>query len=182
MSRRVVITGMGVVAPNGVGLEAYERALRNGTSGIRHFPLLDELKFACTVGGAPEGVDEIAEEYFDEDERRAFDISDAAEWAQRITNGVVRRLTPQEARQVPRERISKVPMHIGRTSRSREVGELVAKSRATLPGHVDPNLGAQRTDSPTTQPVAISLLMVTLASLRWKDRLFDVCTAFLSGK
>ena len=45
MNRRVVITGMGVVAPNGNGLEAYEAALRAGVSGIRHIPLLQELKF-----------------------------------------------------------------------------------------------------------------------------------------
>jgi len=75
MRRRVVITGMGVVAPNGVGLEAYELALRTGTSGIRHIPLLDELKFGCTVAGVPQGVDEIAERYFDSDELLAMNSS-----------------------------------------------------------------------------------------------------------
>ena len=61
MTTRVVITGLGVVAPNGNGLEAYASALRGGISGIRHHPLLEELKFGCTVGGIPEGVDEISE-------------------------------------------------------------------------------------------------------------------------
>ena len=75
MRRRVVVTGMGVVAPNAVGLDAYEQALRNGTSGIRHIPLLDELKFGCRVAGVPQGVDEIAEEYFDEDELLAMNSS-----------------------------------------------------------------------------------------------------------
>ena len=75
MRRRVVITGMGVVAPNAVGLEAYELALRNGTSGIRHIPLLDELKFGCTVAGVPQGVDEIAARYFDPDELHAMNSS-----------------------------------------------------------------------------------------------------------
>jgi len=75
MRRRVVITGMGVVAPNAVGLDAYERALRNGTSGIRHIPILDELKFGCRVAGVPQGVDEIAEDYFDEDELLAMNSS-----------------------------------------------------------------------------------------------------------
>jgi 3-oxoacyl-(acyl-carrier-protein) synthase len=75
MRRRVVITGMGVVAPNAVGLEAYELALRNGTSGIRHIPLLDELKFGCTVAGVPPGVDEIAGRYFDPDELLAMNSS-----------------------------------------------------------------------------------------------------------
>jgi 3-oxoacyl-(acyl-carrier-protein) synthase len=66
---------MGVVAPNGVGLEAYEKALREGVSGIRHIPRLDELKFGCTVAGVPPGVDEIVERYFDEDEQMAMNSS-----------------------------------------------------------------------------------------------------------
>ncbi len=75
MSRRVVITGMGVIAPNGTGLDAYETALRGGVSGIRHIPLLDELKFGCRVGGVPQGVDEIANEMFGEDELLAMNSS-----------------------------------------------------------------------------------------------------------
>ncbi|MBT8461375.1 MAG: beta-ketoacyl-[acyl-carrier-protein] synthase family protein [Gemmatimonadetes bacterium] len=75
MRRRVVITGMRVVAPNAVGLDAYERALRSGTSGIRHIPLLDELKFGCRVAGVPPGVDDIVETYFDEDELLAMNSS-----------------------------------------------------------------------------------------------------------
>ncbi|MDH3732949.1 MAG: beta-ketoacyl-[acyl-carrier-protein] synthase family protein [Gemmatimonadota bacterium] len=75
MSRRVVITGMGVVAPNAVGLDAYAEALRGGVSGIRHFPLLDELKFGCRVGGIPQGVDEVAEGMFDEEELLAMNSS-----------------------------------------------------------------------------------------------------------
>ncbi len=75
MSRRVVITGMGVVAPNGVGLKEYEAALRGGVSGIRHIPLLDELKFGCRVAGVPQGVDELAESLFDEDELMAMNSS-----------------------------------------------------------------------------------------------------------
>ena len=56
---RVVVTGMGVVAPNAHGTEAFSRALRDGVSGIRHIPSLAELKFACQVAGVPQGVDEI---------------------------------------------------------------------------------------------------------------------------
>ena len=74
-ARRVVVTGMGVVAPNGCGLETYTEALRGGVSGIRHVPLLEELKFGCTVGGIPEGVDEIAEAYFAPDELLAMNTS-----------------------------------------------------------------------------------------------------------
>jgi 3-oxoacyl-(acyl-carrier-protein) synthase len=66
---------MGVIAPNGTGLDAYETALRGGVSGIRHIPLLDELKFGCRVGGVPQGVDEIANEMFGEDELLAMNSS-----------------------------------------------------------------------------------------------------------
>jgi 3-oxoacyl-[acyl-carrier-protein] synthase-1 len=51
--KRVVITGMGVVAPNGTGLDNFEKAIRHGVSGIRHLPELEELKFASQVGGVP---------------------------------------------------------------------------------------------------------------------------------
>ena len=47
MKRRVVVTGLGVIAPNGHGLDEYESALRNGKSGIRFQPELAELKFGC---------------------------------------------------------------------------------------------------------------------------------------
>ncbi len=67
MSRRVVVTGMGVVAPNAIGLQNFDAALRAGRSGLRHVPELAELKFGCTVAGVPPGADEIADAYFDPD-------------------------------------------------------------------------------------------------------------------
>jgi len=63
--RRVVITGMGVAAPNGHGLEAYEEALRRGRSGIRFIPELRELNFACQIGGIPQDFDVVRKRYFD---------------------------------------------------------------------------------------------------------------------
>ncbi|HEX6965076.1 MAG TPA: beta-ketoacyl-[acyl-carrier-protein] synthase family protein [Gemmatimonadaceae bacterium] len=65
----MVVTGLGVLAPNGHGLAEFEHALRAGCSGIRFFPHLAELKFGCQVGGAPQGVDAIAERYFSEEQR-----------------------------------------------------------------------------------------------------------------
>jgi 3-oxoacyl-(acyl-carrier-protein) synthase len=65
MKRRVVITGMGVVAPNGHGLAAFEKALREGISGIRHIPELAKLNFACQVGGIPQDFDAVRSRYFD---------------------------------------------------------------------------------------------------------------------
>lgn len=51
--KRVVVTGMGVVAPNGVGLAAYREALKAGRSGITWHEELAELNFACQIGGSP---------------------------------------------------------------------------------------------------------------------------------
>ena len=65
--RRVVVTGMGVVAPNGVGLDEFDAALRAGRSGLRHVPKLAELGFGCTVAGVPQRTDAVAERYFDSD-------------------------------------------------------------------------------------------------------------------
>ena len=72
MTNRVVITGLGVVAPNGNGLAAYEAALRAGRSGIRFIQILEELKFGCRVAGVPQGVDELAATYFSEESRLAM--------------------------------------------------------------------------------------------------------------
>jgi 3-oxoacyl-(acyl-carrier-protein) synthase len=72
MKRRVVVTGVGVVAPNGIGVEAFTRALREGRSGIRAVPRLRELGFGCQVAGVPEGADARVDERFDEDDRLAM--------------------------------------------------------------------------------------------------------------
>lgn len=67
MKKRVVITGMGIVAPNAHGLEAYEEALRKGKSGIRFIPKLKDLNFTCQIGGIPQGFDAILKTYFDQE-------------------------------------------------------------------------------------------------------------------
>lgn len=53
MVSRVVITGMGVVAPNGIGLESFRHAIKNGISGIKHDPELAALNFSCQLSGTP---------------------------------------------------------------------------------------------------------------------------------
>ncbi|EDM36624.1 3-oxoacyl-[acyl-carrier-protein] synthase [Pedobacter sp. BAL39] len=75
MPRRVVITGMGVVAPNGVGLPAFRTALRLGKSGIRQQPILEQLQFSCRIGGKPELDDVLMASYLTPLELRNFDSS-----------------------------------------------------------------------------------------------------------
>ncbi|GAB4017834.1 beta-ketoacyl-[acyl-carrier-protein] synthase family protein [Spirosoma koreense] len=64
MRKRVVITGLGVVAPNAVGVPAFRSAIQEGRSGIRFQPDLAELKFSCQVGGVPPLTDAIKHQYF----------------------------------------------------------------------------------------------------------------------
>lgn len=53
MSKRVVVTGLGVVSPNGVGIPAFLHALQNGISGIKFMPRYHELNFSCQLAGMP---------------------------------------------------------------------------------------------------------------------------------
>jgi 3-oxoacyl-[acyl-carrier-protein] synthase II len=49
--RRVVITGLGAVAPNGVGKAAFWDSLRQGRSGIRRITHFDASQFPCQIAG-----------------------------------------------------------------------------------------------------------------------------------
>ena len=72
MERRVVITGLGIVAPNGVGLEAFTHSIKNGISGIKHNPELERLQFSCQISGTPEISEELKRNYLTELELRNF--------------------------------------------------------------------------------------------------------------
>ena len=75
MNRRVVITGLGVVAPNGVGLDSFTHAIKNGISGIIHDLELERLKFSCQISGKPNISEELSLKYFSELELRNFNSS-----------------------------------------------------------------------------------------------------------
>ena len=75
MNRRVVITGLGVVAPNGVGVAAFLHAIKNGISGIRFDQELADLQFSCQISGKPSISDDMKLQYFSELELRNFNAS-----------------------------------------------------------------------------------------------------------
>lgn len=52
-SKRVVVTGLGVVSPNATNVREFDAALQAGRSGIAFIPELRELDFGCQVGGEP---------------------------------------------------------------------------------------------------------------------------------
>jgi len=75
MKERVVITGMGVVAPNGVGLTAFTNAIKKGVSGISFHQNLKDLDFSCCIGGIPNISEEKKGEYFTPLQLRGFNSS-----------------------------------------------------------------------------------------------------------
>ena len=75
MNKRVVITGLGIVAPNGVGLDMFTHAIKNGISGIKHDAELERLQFSCQIAGKPEITSELALRYFSELELKNFNSS-----------------------------------------------------------------------------------------------------------
>ena len=64
MNRRVVITGMGVCAPNGIGLSEFFNSMDRGSSGVRFQQELADLNFGCQVAAEPSVTEEILKNYF----------------------------------------------------------------------------------------------------------------------
>lgn len=75
MRKRVVITGLGVAAPNAVGVSLFREAIQEGRSGIAFQPDLAELKFSCQIGGIPPITEEIKHQYFSELQLRQLNSS-----------------------------------------------------------------------------------------------------------
>lgn len=66
MAKRVVVTGLGVVSPNGIGIPAFLNAIQNGISGIKFMPMYEELHMMCQVAGMPEFEWESLKKYISE--------------------------------------------------------------------------------------------------------------------
>ncbi len=75
MNNRVVVTGLGVVAPNGVGVSSFSGALKKGISGIQFYPELKDLNFSCQIGGIPDISEAIKKQYFTDLQLRGFNSS-----------------------------------------------------------------------------------------------------------
>ena len=70
MKKRVVVTGMGVCAPNGIGLEDFSKAIFSGTSGITFHQQLADLNFGCQIAGQPDIPNGMLNNYFTALQRR----------------------------------------------------------------------------------------------------------------
>jgi 3-oxoacyl-[acyl-carrier-protein] synthase II len=60
VKRRVVITGMGTVSPNGVGNPAFSQAVLQGKSGIRRITRFDPSEIPVQIAGEVPDFDELA--------------------------------------------------------------------------------------------------------------------------
>src|ERR1700759_3777179 len=54
---RVVITGIGILAPNGIGIAAFWQSLLAGRSGIGPITLFDATDFKSRIAGEVKGFD-----------------------------------------------------------------------------------------------------------------------------
>ena len=61
---RVVVTGLGVCAPNAVNIPDFKDAIATGKSGVRFFSDLRDLKFSCQIGAMPLIPEVKINEYF----------------------------------------------------------------------------------------------------------------------
>jgi 3-oxoacyl-[acyl-carrier-protein] synthase II len=60
MKKRCVITGMGVVSPNGIGTDAFAQGALAGRSGIRRISSFDPSDIPVQIAGEVTGFDELA--------------------------------------------------------------------------------------------------------------------------
>ncbi len=72
MSRRVVITGLGMVSPLGTGVQKNWDAVCAGVSGIGRIQKFDVSQFPCRIAG--EVLDFRSEDFLDRQQVRRFDV------------------------------------------------------------------------------------------------------------
>ena len=73
MARRVVITGLGVVSPVGLGVEAFWQGLMTGKQGVGPVSLFDAGEFPCRIGGQL-AADFSARNYVPKDYRKSVKV------------------------------------------------------------------------------------------------------------
>src|SRR5437773_1411373 len=74
-ARRVVITGLGIVSPLGIGVESFEAALKAGRSGVAGISLIPYSALPGSVGGeVKELTDETAKAKWLKSQRRNLKV------------------------------------------------------------------------------------------------------------
>ena len=68
---RVVVTGLGAVAPNGIGVENFWHSIVNGVSGVGPITRFDASKHDCRIAGEVKGFDPL--QWLEKKEARKMD-------------------------------------------------------------------------------------------------------------
>ncbi|MGH7352551.1 MAG: beta-ketoacyl-ACP synthase II [Candidatus Methylomirabilales bacterium] len=72
MMRRVVVTGVGVVSPIGIGVDRFWRALVSGTSGVRRITTFDPTDHDCQIAAELKDFDPL--QWIEKKEVRKMDL------------------------------------------------------------------------------------------------------------
>lgn len=144
----------------------------------------DALLSEAMVLKLKESGKELDPRWFNDEEKAAFEKSDAKEWESWLENKVVRKVSKEEEKNVPRQHIFKAPLRMVRVNKNGGglLLPLIAKSRLVVPGHRDPHLGQFRTDAPTASLVGTRIAKTIAMARNWNFHSFDISTAFLSGR
>ena len=97
---RVVITGLGVVAPCGIGIETFWQNLITGVSGVGPITRFDASRHDCRIAGEVKGFDPL--QWLDKKEARKMDlfIHFAVAAAQMAVEDAGLKVTSEEAERV----------------------------------------------------------------------------------
>jgi len=100
LSRRVVVTGVGLVTPLGIGTEASWEAIRAGKCGIGRITQFDASAFSCRIAGEVKGFDPAV--YIEKKEIKKMGrfIQFAIAAAECALAGAALKITPETAEQV----------------------------------------------------------------------------------
>ncbi len=74
-NRRVVITGLGITAPNGTNVSEFTNAIKKGVSGIRNSKELKSFNFSCQIAGFPIYNKDYLNNYFSSIQLRGLNAS-----------------------------------------------------------------------------------------------------------
>ncbi|MFQ5658109.1 MAG: beta-ketoacyl-ACP synthase II [Candidatus Methylomirabilales bacterium] len=69
---RVVVTGLGVVSPVGIGVDSFWKSLVNGNSGVRRITHFDPSKHECQIAAEVKGFDPL--KWIEKKEVRKMDV------------------------------------------------------------------------------------------------------------
>ncbi|MBI1726128.1 MAG: hypothetical protein HYR50_02565 [Candidatus Rokubacteria bacterium] len=164
--RRVVVTGLGVVASIGTGKDEVLRSLRESRSGIECIPEMKELGFRCHVGGRVKGLDVSGIP-----KRALQSMADVARFAAVAASEAI------EDAKLPREALKsdRVAVVVGTSFGG--INEL-AKAEQLLLKHRNPaRLGASGVVKVMHSSAAANLA----AWLGVRGRSYAICSSFCSG-